>query len=111
MKSFQHKRVKWGVLLLLIGLALMTGIYVFRIVLVAPYAISFLERTVASNLGLQVSIGQLRGTYFSDFEIENVITVKRIKDSAISFLELRSLKIAFSLLDLLNGLPAFLADS
>ena len=46
-----------------------------------------------------------------DFEIENVTTVKRIKDIAISFLELRSLKIEISLLDLLNGLPAFWADS
>ena len=111
MKSFQHKRIKWGVLLLLIGLALMTGIYTFRSVLVAPYAISFLERIVASNLGLQVSIGQLGGTYFSDLEIQNVTTVKRINDSAISFLELRRLKIAFSLLDLLKGLPTFLAGA
>jgi autotransporter translocation and assembly factor TamB len=111
LKSSQHKLLKWGVLLLLIGLALMTGIYAFRSVLVAPYAISFLERIVASNFGLQVSIGRLGGTYFSDLEIENVTTVKRIKDSAISFLELRRLKIAFSLSDLLKGLPAFLAGA
>jgi len=79
--------------------------------LIAPYAVAFLERAIASNLGLQVSIGHLGGTYFSDVEIENVITVKRATEGPVVFFELRRFKLAYHLPDLLKGLPTFLAGS
>jgi hypothetical protein len=80
-------------------------------VLIAPYAVAFLERTIASNLGLQVSIGHLGGTYFSDVEIENVITIERATKGPLAFLELRRFKLAYHCMDLLKGLPTFLAGA
>jgi autotransporter translocation and assembly factor TamB len=88
---------------------LLTAIYVFRGVLIAPYAITFLERAVSTNLGLQVTIGQLHGSYFSNIRINNVKTEKRITDGPFADLEVRNVNVAYHLFDLFKGLPAFLA--
>jgi hypothetical protein len=94
---------------LLIGIVLVTGIYLFRNVLIAPYAIVFLQRTVATHLGLDIKIGQLGGSYFSDIEIKNVTTEKQIADSLFTDLELSNVHVRYHLFDLFKGLPAFLA--
>ena len=56
------------------------GIYALRSVLIAPYAIAFIERTLAAELGLQISIGQLAGTYFSNLEINNGDEIKKVEE-------------------------------
>ena len=51
------KPLRLGIWLMLIALVMLLAIYVFRGVLIAPYATTFLERVVSDNLGLQVTIG------------------------------------------------------
>jgi hypothetical protein len=103
-----HKPRRLGLWFLLIGIVLFTGIYAFRSVLIAPYAIAFLERTVATHLGLDIKIGQLGGSYLSDIEIKNVSTEKRIADGPFTSLELHDVNVTYHLFDLLKGLTAFL---
>jgi len=102
---------KWGVWLVVIVLTLLAGLYLLRSMLIAPHLVTFLEHAIASNLGLQVSIGHLGGTYFSNVEIKNVTTVKRSTEGPVVFLKLRRLKLKYHPLDLLKGLPTFLAGS
>jgi hypothetical protein len=85
--------------------------YLLRSVLIAPLAIAFAEHTIAENLGLQISIGNLRGTYFSDLELGNITTVKRLSEGPLTDLQLRRLAVSYRLLDVFNGLPAFLAGA
>jgi len=103
------KPLKLSTWIILSVAILLTAMYVFRSVFIAPYAATFLERMVSTNLGLQVTIGQLNGSYFSNIHIKNVKTVKRIADGPLTDLEFHHVNVAYHLLDLLQGLPAFLA--
>ena len=96
--------------LILSAIILLTAIYVFRGVLIAPYATTFLERVVSDNLGLQVTIGQLSGSYFSDMQIKNFKTVKRNAEGPFTDLELRNVKVTYHLFSLFRGLPAFISE-
>lgn len=107
-KNRPRKIALWFLVFIFI---LPAGIYALRGVLIAPYAIAFLERTVAANLGLQISIGQLGGSYFSNLEIQNVTTVKRPAGGLLTDVQLGRLKLTYRLWDFLGGLPAFLAGS
>jgi autotransporter translocation and assembly factor TamB len=90
---------------------LLAGIYALRSVIIAPYAIGVLERMVASNLGLQISIGHLGGSYVSDLEVKNITTVKRLVDGPLTDVQLRRLKLNYRLWDLFKGLPSLLAGT
>ncbi len=109
-KSIPKPR-RTGLWLLVIGIILLTGIYALRAVLIAPVAIAFAKHTIAENLGLQIFIGNLAGTYFSDLELSNVTTVKRLTDGPLTDLQLRRLKVSYRLLDILKGFPALLAGA
>ncbi|MGB5749222.1 MAG: translocation/assembly module TamB domain-containing protein [Desulfobacterales bacterium] len=95
--------------LFITAMVLLAGTYALRSVLIAPYAINFLERTVEANLGLKIIIGELGGSYFSNIKIKNVSTVKRLTDSPLTDLRLRQLKLTYRLWDILWDLPLFLA--
>jgi hypothetical protein len=97
---------------LLVGvIILLAGIYALRGVLIAPPAIAFLERTVAAHLGLQISIGHLGGTFFSDIVVQDVTTVKRLTEDPLADLQVRRLKLTYRLWDFLKGWQAFLAGA
>ena len=97
--------------LIVAGMVLLAGIYALRSVIIAPYAIGLLERTVAANLGLQISIGHLGGSYIADLEVQNVTTVKRPAQGPLTDIQLRRLKVTYRLWDLFQGLPALLAGT
>ena len=97
--------------LLICGIVLLAGIYVLRGVIIVPYAIGLLERTAADTLGLQLSIGHLGGTLFTNLEVQNVTTVKRLTDTPLADLALSSLKLQYRPWDLLRGLAAFVAGA
>ena len=110
-KHFSHKIRRLGLWLIVMGIVLFTGIYAFRSILIAPYAIAFLQRTVAIHLGLDIKIGQLGGSYFSNIEIKNVTTEKRIADGLFIDLKLDDANVTYNLIDLFKGLPTFLAQT
>ena len=97
--------------LLITAIILLAGLYALRSVLIAPHAVTFLERTIETNLGLKISIGELGGSYFWDIEMKNVTAVKQLTDSPLSDLKLRRLKLTYHLWDFLWGLQSFLAGT
>jgi len=109
-KSISKPR-RVGRWLLVAAIVLVAGIYALRSVIIAPYAIGLLERVVAANLGLQLSIGYLGGSYITDLEIQNVTTVKRLADGPLTDLQVRRLKISYRPWDLIKGLPAALTGT
>lgn len=104
-----NKLRRIGLWLFITAIVLLAGTYALRSVLIAPYAINFLEHTVEANLGLKIIIGELGGSYFSDIKIKNVSTVKQLTDSPLTDLRLRRLKLTYRLWDFFGGLPSFLA--
>ena len=90
---------------------LLACIYLLRSVLIAPLAIAFVEHTIAQNLGLQVSIGSLGGTYISDLELRDMTTVKRLSDGPLTDLRVRRLAVTYRLLDGFRGLSAMIAGA
>ncbi|MBW2440278.1 MAG: translocation/assembly module TamB domain-containing protein [Deltaproteobacteria bacterium] len=93
------------------GIILLTCIYLLRSVLIAPLAITFAERAIAENLGLQISIGNLGGTYISGLELRNITTVKRLANGPLTDLRIRRLAVTYRPLEGLKGLSAFLAGA
>ena len=93
------------------GIILLACMYILRSVLIAPVAIAIAEHTIAENLGLQITIGNLGGTYFSDLELQNIKTVKRLSEGPLSDVQLRRLTVAYRLTDVLKGLSVFLAGA
>ena len=98
-----------GLWLIITAAILLAGMYAFRSFLIAPFAISYLERTIEANLGLKISIGELGGSYLSDLEVKNVTTVKRLNGSPLTGLQFHRLKVNYRLWDFFEGLPSFLA--
>ena len=96
--------------LLICGIILLAGLYVLRGVIIVPYAIGLLERSAAANLGLQLSIGHLEGTIFTNLVVRDVTTVKRVADTPLADLAFSRLKLQYRPWALLKGLAAFVAD-
>ena len=97
--------------LLIGGMVLLAGLYALRAVIFVPYAIGLLERTAAANLGLQLSIGHLGGSIFTNLEVQNVTTVKRLTDTPLADLAFSRLKLQYHPWDLLRGIAAFAAGA
>ena len=93
------------------GIILLTCIYILRSVLIAPFAIAFAERTIAENLGLQITIGNLGGTYFSDLELRNITTVRRVSEGPLTDLRIRRLAVTYRPLDVFGGLSAIISGA
>ncbi|MEJ2166651.1 MAG: translocation/assembly module TamB domain-containing protein [Desulfobacterales bacterium] len=110
-KKSISKPLRIGLWLLIGVLILLAGIYALRGVLIAPYAAAFLERTVAAETGLQITIGQFEGNFFSNIAVKNVTTVKRLGTQPLAGLQVRRLKLSYRLWDLLKGRQAFQAGS
>ena len=107
-KNRPRKIALW---LLIAVFILLAGIYALRGVLIAPLAITFLERTIEANLGLKISIGKLSGSYFSDLQVINVATVERQPNGPLTELRLKRLTLTYRLWHLFSGLPEFLAGT
>jgi len=110
-KSSKNKPRSVALRLLIIAIILLAGLYALRNLLIAPHAITFLERTIETNFGLKIAIGRLGGSYFWDLEMKNVTTVNQRTDSPLRDLKLHRLKLNYRLWDFLWGLQSFLAGT
>ncbi len=104
-----HKLRRISLWFLIAAVILLAGIYALRSVLIAPYAIAFLEDTIEANLGLRISIGEIDGSYFSGLNVKNVSTVKQLTSGPLTDLRFRRLQLTYRLWDFFGGLPSFLA--
>jgi len=90
------------------GIILLATLYLFRGVLIDPHIQRLLETSIESQLGMKVAIGQIGGSYLTDFEVTNVTTLKPAPAGTLVSLELRRLRVSYNLLSFLKGLNAFL---
>jgi autotransporter translocation and assembly factor TamB len=108
LKHIVYRFFKGIIILAAVGIVLLVALYLFRGVLIAPHIQKFLETSIESQLGMEVAIGQIGGSYLTDFEVTNVTTLKPAPAGILVSLELRRLRVSYNLLAFLKGLNAFL---
>ena len=111
MKHILHKFLKGVIILAGIGIFLLITLYLLRGVLIAPQIRKFLESSIESQLGMEVAVGNIGGSYITDFEVTNVTTLKPAPAGSLVSLELKRLRVSYNLLSILKGLNAFLGDA
>jgi autotransporter translocation and assembly factor TamB len=94
-----------------IALILLALLYLLRSVLVGPHIQRFLENTIESQLGVRVAIGDIGGSYITDFQVANVTTLESTPVGRLVDLELRLLRVSYHPLSILKGLEAFLGEA
>jgi len=110
LKHILHRFYKGAIILAGIAVILLATLYLFRGVLIAPHIQRFLENSIQSQLGMEVAIGNIGGSYVTDFEVANVTTLKSASAGILVSLELKRLRVSYNLLSILKGLNAFLGD-
>ncbi len=108
MKHIVHRFFKGIIILAAVGIILLVALYLFRGVLIAPHIQKFLENSIESQLGMKVAIGDIGGSYITNFEVHKVTTLKPAPAGILVSLELRRLRVSYNLLSFLKGLNAFL---
>ncbi len=111
LKKIFHRFLKWVIILAGIGIFLLITLYLLRDVLIAPHLQKFLESSIESQLGMEVAVGDIGGSYITDFEVRNVTTLKPAPAGSLVSLELKRLRVSYNLLSILKGLNAFLGDA
>ncbi len=111
MHHIAHRFFKGVAILAAAVIILLAALYLFRGVLIAPYIQRFLENSIESELGMDVAVGKIGGSYITDFEVANVTTLKPAKTGMLVSLELRRLRVSYNLLSILQGLNAFLDNA
>ena len=111
MKHIVYRFFKGVIILAGVGIILLTTLYLLRSVLIAPHIQRFLENSIESQLGMEVAVGHIGGTYITDFAVTNVTTLKSAPAGILVSLEFKRLRVAYNLLSLLKGLNTFLDDA
>jgi autotransporter translocation and assembly factor TamB len=111
LKLIFHRLIKGAIIFAGIGIILLVTLYLLRSVLIAPHIQRFLENSIESQLGMEVTIGNIGWSYITDFEVANVTTLKPAPAGILVSLELKRLRVSYNLLSILKGLNAFLGDA
>jgi hypothetical protein len=77
LKLIFHRLIKGTIIFAGIGIILLVTLYLLRGVLIAPHITRFLENSIETQLGMEVAIGNIGGSYIPVFEVANVTTLKR----------------------------------
>ena len=94
MKNILHKFLKWVIILAGISFILLVTLYLLRGVLIAPQIQKFLESSIESGLGMEVAVGNIGGSYITDFEVRDVTTLKPAPAGSVVSLELKRLRVS-----------------
>lgn len=108
MKHIVYRLFKGVLILAAIGIILLFALYLLRGTLIAPYIQTYLENSIETQLGMDVAVGKIGGSYITDFEVADVTTLKPTPSGALASLELKRLRVSYNLLAILKGLNAFL---
>jgi hypothetical protein len=111
LKHIVYRIFKGAIILAGIGIILLAALYLFRSVLIAPHLQRFLETSIESQLGMEVAVGNIGGSYITDFEVANVTTLKPAPAGILVSLEVKRLRLSYNLLSILKGLNTFLGDA
>ena len=104
MKHILHRFYIGLIILAGIGIILLATLYLLRSVLIAPHIQRFMENSIETQLGMKVTIGNIGGSYITDFEVTNVTTQQPAPTGTLVSLEFKRLRVAYNLLSLLKGL-------
>ena len=85
--------------------------YAGRSVLITPHLTALIRETIRDQLGLDVSIGKVAGSLVADLEIDDVQTVGPAAEGPVRSLSWKRLRLRYSLMSLLEGLPRFIGDA
>ncbi|MGD8291659.1 MAG: translocation/assembly module TamB domain-containing protein [Desulfobacterales bacterium] len=110
LKRIGYLLFKGIVILIAAGVMVVVALYLFRGQLIAPHIERLLERSIESQLSMDVAIGNIGGSYLTNFEVTNVTTLKPASAGVLVSLELSRLTVSYNLLSFLRGLNAFLGD-
>ena len=108
MKYIVYRFFKGIIILAGIGIILLAALYLFRSVLIAPHIQRLLANSIESQLGMEVAIGDIGGSYITNFEVNKVITLKAAPAGALVSIGLKRLRVSYNLLAILQGLNAFI---
>ena len=111
MKRRRHRIYKGIVIFVGISTILLTTLYLLRGVLIAPHIQRFLEKSIESQLGMEVAIGNIGGSYVTNFQVTDVATQKPSPSGTLVAIELKRLRVAYNPLSILKGLNAFLGNA
>ena len=90
---------------------LSAALFIGRQKFLAPYIKEMVIEQARSQLGLDLTIGQVNGTYFSSLELTGIRTVSTTPPPPLVALDIGRLTIHYSLLSLLAGSDPFVAVS
>ena len=93
------------------GFIMLGALYLFRDVLISPHIQKFLENSIEAQLGMDVDVGRIGGTYVTNFEVDNVTTRKPAADGILVSIDLKRLRVSYNPLSILRGLDAFIGDA
>ncbi len=111
MKHKIHRFYKGAIILAGTGIVLLAALYLLRGILIAPHIQRFLEKSITSQLGMEVAIGNIDGSYITGFEVMDVTTAKPASEGVLVSLELKRLRVAYNLLSILEGLDDFIGKA
>jgi autotransporter translocation and assembly factor TamB len=109
----QHHRCKLkGLLLFTIVICLLlSGVYVFREIIIAPQLSRLITRIVKTELGPEVHIESIKGTYWNSLVVENLQTLYPAVSKPLTHLGFKRLECHYSLLSLFGGFDHFINSS
>ncbi len=111
MKRIVYLLFKGAIILTVTVIILVAALYLLRGQLISPHIQRWLERSIESQLSMDVAIGNIGGSYLTHFEVTNVATLKPAPAGVLVSLDLNRLRVSYNLLSLLKGLNAFLGDA
>ena len=111
MKRIVYFFFKGAIILTVIGIILVAALYLLRGQLIAPQIQRWLENSIKSQLSMDVAIGNISGSYLTNFEVTNVTTSTPAPVGVLVSLDLSRLRVSYNLLSILKGLNAFLDDA
>jgi autotransporter translocation and assembly factor TamB len=111
LKDTSNRFGKWLTIIAVTGFVLLAALYLLRSTILAPHIQRFLEDTIETHAGIRVDIGNIDGSYITDFVATNVTTLEPAPVGPLIALELRRIRVAYNPLSLMKGLNSFLADT
>ena len=100
--------LKWLWLLFVVMVIGGALLYSLRNRLIAPHLSTWIEQQIKAETGLSVSVGRVRGTYFNQIIIENLVTRDPIPGNPLRRLDLKRVEATYSLFTLLKSTTAFI---
>ncbi len=103
--------VTWASAIVLLITVMLVTLYLFRGTVIAPHIATFLTETVETRFGIRLVIGEISGSYTGNLTLADVATLHPSETGPLVSTDVKRLHLSYSLLSLLGGVEAFLAET